>query len=140
MNEGWYGDDDLILFAEPEIREAGKRYAISEFLPGLQVVGLRGWDDFIVRDTDGRTYSVPTVPVELQYLKPFSLPDPALVPEPDERFRGKIKWYTKPVVFGGDPNFGDNMTWVSHEEHAQLVRWWNDLYRSTANNKSDSPM
>ena len=25
---------------------------------------------------------------------------------------------------------GMNVIWVNHEEHAQAVTWWNDLYRS----------
>jgi hypothetical protein len=42
---------------------------------------------------------------------------------PDFRYSGKIKWYIKPIVFDGDPNPGENLTWVNHEKHAQLVRW-----------------
>ena len=36
----------------------------------------------------------------------------------DECFVGKIKWYINPIVFGGDPKAEDNITWVSHEQHA----------------------
>jgi hypothetical protein len=28
-----------------------------------------------------------------------------------------------------DPEDDDNLAWVSHEEHARLVRWWNERYR-----------
>jgi hypothetical protein len=49
--------------------------------------------------------------------------------ETDSRFTGRIKWYIKPVVFGGDPNPGENVTWVTHEQHAELVAWWNRKYR-----------
>jgi hypothetical protein len=35
-----------------------------------------------------------------------------------------------PVVFGGDPKLEKNVIWVSHDEHAQVVRYLNDLYRS----------
>jgi hypothetical protein len=61
MTEGWFKDDYLILFVDSEIPAASQRYAISERLPDYQVVGLCGWDDFIVRDAKGQTYSVPTV-------------------------------------------------------------------------------
>lgn len=135
MNEGWHGDDYLILFAESEIAEISERYAISEFLPGFQIVGLRGWDDFIVRDPHGNSYSVPTVPLDSQQLAPLSVSNAAATLEPDSRFKGKIKWYTTPIAFGGDAKLGENMTWVSHEEHAQLVRWWNNQYRSTVDTK-----
>jgi hypothetical protein len=129
MNEGWLGDDYLILFDEAEVESASDRYAISQLLPGYQVLGLRGWDDFILRDSAGQTRSVPTVPTDPKYLSPFPLPEAGLSLHPDPRFSGRIKWYVKPIVFGGDPSVGENVIWVSHEEHAQLVRWWNDQYR-----------
>lgn len=131
MNEGWHGDDYLILFEESEIAEACERYAVSEFLSGFQIVGLRGWDDFIVRDGHRQTYTVPTLPMEPRHLVPFLIPNDASSLEPDRRYEGKIKWYTTPIAFGGDPKLGENMTWVTHEQHAQLVRWWNTRFRSS---------
>ena len=130
MTEGCYGDDHLILFDEAEVSSVSGRYAISQFLPGYQVIGLRGWDDFILRDSTGRTYTVPTVPAIAEYISPYALPLAGSSLGSDDRFRGKIKWYVQPVVFGGDPNLGKNVIWVSHEQHAQLVKYWNDLYRS----------
>jgi len=64
MNEGWLGDDYLILFDEAEVAAPSDRYGISQLLPGYQVLGLRGWDDFILRDSARQIYSVPTVPTE----------------------------------------------------------------------------
>ena len=130
MTEGWCGDDYLILFADSEVTSASERYAIDEMLPGYQVMGLRGWDDLILRDSGGGLHSVPTVPADLQYLAPFVMPDGALALQPDERIHGKIKWYLKPLVFGGDPNSEQNLIWASHEHHGQLVRWWNDQFRA----------
>ena len=60
---------------------------------------------------------------------PFQMPPSKINLERDDRFEGKIKWYVKPVIFDGDPNIGDNLIWVGHEEHAKLVRWWNKFYR-----------
>ena len=138
MNEGWNGDEYLILFEEGEIVSASDRYAISEFLPGFQVIGLRGWDDLIVRDSAGRIYCVPTVPAVPKCLSPLhSFPKSATDLKPDERFRNVVKWYVTPIAFGGDPNIGSNVIWVSHEQHAQLVRFWNDRYRSVGHS-SDS--
>jgi len=130
MKEGWLADDYLILFDEAEVGAASDRYAISQLLPGFQVLGLRGWDDFILRDSEGQTYSVPTVPTDQRYLSPFPLPGAGSRLRPDPRHSERIKWYVTPIVFGGDPGVGANLVWVSHEEHAQLVRWWNDMYRS----------
>lgn len=133
MKEGWIGEDYLILFDESEIAGTVNLYALSELLPGYHALGLRGWNDFILRDSYGRTFSIPTVPLDQQYLAPYIVPG---IPEnlsPDERFLGRIKWYEKPVVFGGDPEAKGNLRWVTLEEHARLVRWWNDLYRSAKN-------
>ena len=130
MNEGWLNDDDyLILFSEAESDRALKNYDIAQSLPGFTVLGLSGWDDFIVRDQSGKTYSVPTVPIDKQYLKEHKLPETVTL-KADVRFKEKIKWYVKPVVFGGDPNDEENIIWVTHEQHAQLVVWWNNQYRA----------
>ena len=126
MNEGWHGDDYLILFAESEIGLATDRYGISKQLAGFQLLGLRGWDDFIVQDSAGHTFSIPTVPIDPQYLEPFHIPAGKAALQYDARFAGKIKWYLRPLVFGGDVNEKENCVWVSHEQHAQLVRFWND--------------
>jgi hypothetical protein len=54
MREGWYGEEYLVLFDASEVSEASVRYDIASSLPGYEVLGLRGWDDLIVRDTAGR--------------------------------------------------------------------------------------
>ena len=128
MIEGWHGDDYFVLFEASDVNTVSERYGISEQLPGYMIVGLKGWDDFIVRDSQGQTYTIPTVPVDGQYLKPFKVPEDISMLQSDERFTGKIKWYVKPVVFGGDPAVGENVTWLNQEQHAQLVRWWNAQY------------
>jgi hypothetical protein len=51
--------------------------------------------------------------------------------ESDDRFAGKIKWYVKPIRFGGDPTAKDNMKWLSRDDHVQAVRWWNKFYYDT---------
>jgi hypothetical protein len=136
MDEGWYGEDYLILFAEAEIAGAAERYGISPQLPGYQVLGLRSWDDFILRDSIGHTHVVPTVPAVPEHLAPFAVPREPIL-QPDERYRGNIKWYVNPIVFGGDPNAGENLIWVSHEQHAQLVKWWNERHRSVVRSRPE---
>ena len=130
MNEGWHGDEYLILFDKEEIRSASDRYGMSGLLPGFRVVGLRSWDDFIVLDPDGNAFTVPTVPCVAEYLTPLRHPTATSDLAEDQRLGGKIKWYIKPILFGGDPEAHDNLSWVTHDQHAELVRWWNDLYRS----------
>ena len=130
MIEGWHGSDHLILFDEAEIASASDRYAVSQFLPGYKVIGLRGWDDFILQDYSGATFCAPTVPAVADHVSAYTLPARGTTLSPDDRFQGKIKWYVKPVVFGGDPQSQENIIWVSHDQHAQLVIYWNGLYRS----------
>jgi hypothetical protein len=130
MTEGWYGDEHLILFDGAEVAAASERYAISQFLPNYRIIGLRGWNYFILQDSGGRIYSVASVPIVAAHLSPYALPSAGSRLMPDDRFTGKIKWYVTPTVFGGDPKLGENVIWVSHEQHAQLVRWWNGLCRS----------
>jgi len=129
MVEGWHDDEYLILFEGSEVSSASLRYQVSQYLPGYEVVGLRGWDDLIVRDTAGHTFALPVVPLDPQHLSPFQRPASSARLRSDPRFVGKVKWYTKPLVFGGDPNADDNVTWVDHAQHGQLAAWWNKMYR-----------
>jgi hypothetical protein len=132
MDEGWYEDDYLILFAGQEVPRATDRYGIAAALPGFQVVGLRGWDNLIVRDESGQAFSVPAIPCNAKYLAPFHVPAEPWQLAKDASVAGKIKWYVKPLVFGGDAAVGPNLTWVTHDKHAELVRWWNKRYRTLA--------
>src|ERR1700742_1712212 len=113
MKEGWQDQEYLILFDEPaEASRLAQSYGLATSFPGFSLVGLLGWDDFILRHTSGAVYSVPTVPAVREKLRPL-----ALVINPaglwhDPRFAGRIKWYLKPIVFGGDPRASDNITWL----------------------------
>nr|CAP49112.1 putative integron gene cassette protein [uncultured bacterium]CAP49113.1 putative integron gene cassette protein [uncultured bacterium] len=73
MIEGWNDDQYLILFDEIESGEASERYRIDDALPGFTIVGLLGWDDFIVRNEQGRTFTVPTVPINTAELQPYEI-------------------------------------------------------------------
>jgi hypothetical protein len=59
--------------------------------------------------------------------------------EPDAKVRGRIKWYIKPIVFGGDPNLGDNVTWITLRQHFELVTWWNRKYREANEERDGKP-
>jgi hypothetical protein len=128
MTEGWSGDDYLILYSEAERQSASERYGIAALLPGFTIIGLRSWDDFIVMDSEGAVFLVPTVPCDAAHLTEFHLPLNVEIVG-DTRYAGRIKWYTKPIIFGGNPRLGENLTWVAPDEHAPLVRWWNRMYR-----------
>ena len=128
MVEGWSKDEHYILFDTSEVAIASTRYSIERWLPGYAVVGLRGWDDLLVGDTTGQVFSAPCVPLVSEHLSVSSGIPQAGTLAVDARNAGQIKWYVKPLVFGGSPTEPSNVCWVSHEEHGQLVVWWNELY------------
>jgi len=129
MTEGWQNEDYFVLFDKKESADLTVRYELHNYLTGYKIVGIRGWDDFILEWSDGKLFTVPTVPLDPKYLSPLRLViDPGLLKK-DVRLHGKIKWYTKPIIFGGDPNVGANVTWIGLENHIQLVNWWNKLYQ-----------
>jgi hypothetical protein len=132
MREGWC-DDDYWSLCEDE-KEAGRLtaiYGLAEYLPAYSIVGLRGWDDFILSDQHGQYFLVPTVPLEQASLVPFCFPAESMRLESDDRYTTKIKWYVQPIRFGGDPAAKENIVWLSQDEHVQAVKWWNKFYHDT---------
>jgi hypothetical protein len=129
MLEGWYEDTYFVLFDSQESTDLTARYGLERCLPGYVVVGLAGWDDFIVRDRAGAYFNVPTVPVAPKRLSPAPAPPTGHELQNDTGLRGKIKWFVQPLVFGGDPQNGPNVAWVDLLTHADLVRWWNQKYQ-----------
>lgn len=136
MKEGWYGNDYLILFEDKEIPARGQDYNLARYLPGHALLGFASWDNFIVREEKtGRLYKALALPIGLDYREPWEIDLNAASAqlERDARYHGKIKWYTHPVIFGGDPEPGDNMIWIPHKEHAEAVLYWNNIYTNMAN-------
>lgn len=138
MTEGWSGQDYLIWF-EQRAAALHDAYGLARRLPGYRLLGLRSWDDFIVADPQGRQFTVPTVPAVQAYLAtyaPLSAREPL---RPDPIVAGRVKWYVTPLVFGGDPRAGDNVIWVSLEQHTQLVQFWNRKYDEVRPSNSAAP-
>jgi hypothetical protein len=132
MIEGWCGNEYLVLFDEDDVAKITLRYEIGAYLPGYTIVGLRGWDDFLLRDHNGRLFTVPTVPADPKYLAPFASNIDIGSIKTDDRYMGKIKWYVKPVVFGGDAKSTENIAWVNLDQHIEAVKWWNQTYRKVS--------
>jgi hypothetical protein len=132
MREGWCNDDYWSLCEDQnEAERLTGTYGLGDYLPGYFIVGLKGWDDFILCDHQAQYFLVPTVPLEQGSLTPFSFAAASLRLESDDKLTGKIKWYVKPIRFGGDPTAKENMAWLSQNEHVQAVRWWNKFYYDT---------
>jgi hypothetical protein len=128
MHEGWINNEYIVLFDTAETASATQAYGLDSILIGFSIVGIRGWDEFIVRDSTGQLFSIPTVPLDAKYLAPVQVTfdESALIF--DQQLSGKMKWYVTPLVFGGDPADKNNVIWVNHDQYAELVRWWNNKY------------
>jgi len=132
MREGWANDDYWSLCEDQkEAEHLTATYGLADYLPGYFVLGLKGWVDFIISDREGQYFLVPSVPLEQASVTQFRFPAESLRLEPDARFTKKIKWYVKPIRFGGDPSAKENMAWLSQDEHVQAVKWWNRFYHDT---------
>ena len=59
MREGWLEAEYVILFEESESAAMADGYGVAAALPGFKLIGLRGWDDFLVRDESGNFFSAP---------------------------------------------------------------------------------
>ena len=135
MIEGWSEESYLVLFDPADADALSSAYALSESLPGYRLIGLLFWDDFIVEDAHGAKFTVPTVPSIQKYVQPFVDEIPAhdsISLRADGRFTGKIRWYITPLIFGGDPQAEQNISWIDLKSHAAAVKWWNQKYREVA--------
>ena len=132
MREGWCNDDYWSLCEDQkEAEDLTALYGLADYLPGYFIVGLKGWDDFILCNRQRQYFSVPTLPLEPAGLAPFRFPAESVRLESDGSLSGKIKWYVKPIRFGGNPTAKENMAWLSQDEHVQAVKWWNKFYHDT---------
>lgn len=130
--EGWFSDDYVVIFDKSKISDFSQQYKVQKYLPGFEVMGLVGWDDLIVQNSNGDVFRVPSVPMLSEHLQSYSPPKEPVDVETDERFVGKIKWYVQPLVFGGSPTDDDNMVWLSLAQHAEVVVWWNNKYQEAS--------
>ena len=128
MKEGWHQDDYIVLFDADSAQAVSARYGVARWLPTYTLIGLLNWDDLLVQDQAGAAFTVPSLPMSREYLSPFKLPRGDVVLAADARLTGKIRWYVKPLVFGGNPADESNVCWVTPEQHAQLVVFWNERY------------
>jgi len=102
MKEGWYNDDYLILFEGSEAEDKERDYEIDRLLPGHRLLGMVGWDYFLVMNRENqRVFRVPTIPLILKEKEEWPHKVDLAALKPDERFQGKVKWYLKPC-WGGN--------------------------------------
>jgi len=126
MKHFWVDDIHYNLFEEEEHLLISK-YKIDLYISGYKLIGLIGWDEFLL-EKDKKYFKVPTVPIDINNLEEIS--DICKLNEltNKESIYDKIKWYTKPIVFGGNPKDEKNIIWVDIEQHIKLVTFWNNKY------------
>jgi hypothetical protein len=134
MKEGWINNEYHIIFDETEMEKITEDYGIKECLPGYQILELLGWDDFIISDGKQK-FRIPTIPLTLEYIENYENNYDTEHIETDERLRGKIKWYIKPLIFSGNPNDDSNISWVNISQHQELVKFWNRQYQNIVKNR-----
>jgi len=129
VREGWFKDDYWSLCEDrKESENLTATYGLPDYLPGYFIEGLKSWDDFVLSDIEGRYFLIPTVPFDRANLEQFKFPAETLRLQSDEPFTGKVRWFIKPIRFGGDPSAKENTAWLSQDEHVQVVKWWNKFY------------
>jgi hypothetical protein len=127
MKEGWNSDKYWILFNKEEIPIITRRYNIEKFIKGYKIIGLMNWEDFILEDKNGKHYLMPTIPIDLKHIKAIEYSEITEFKEA-RKYKGKIKWYIKPIIFLGNPDDKKNISWINLEEHVKMVKLWNDKY------------
>jgi hypothetical protein len=132
MKEGWHNDEYFIIFDRDESTQLTTAYGLPAFLPGYKLLALRSWDDLVILSPSDEVFTCPSVHAVNKYFEPFDMPVLPTELKADKRYAGRVKWYITPIVFGGDPQLVANTIWVSIEKHAELVKWWNEMYRETA--------
>jgi hypothetical protein len=133
MTYGWYNDIHYNLFSPDEVDIYLKKNALQKYFSSYQLVGLVGWDDFLLKQNNSY-YTIPTVPIDFKYLSEFDFNLNIDELKNDKNITDKIKWYIKPLIFGGDPKLGENIQFIDLGTHAELIAFWNKTYCSLKNN------
>lgn len=138
MNSGWNDEIFYNLFEDNEIKMFNQKYILTNKPNEYKIIGLYFWDDFIVSKGQ-ELVKIPTIPFDLKYEEKIEINLENIHLDNDKKINNYIKWYNKPLIFGGSPELDDNIQWINIEHHIELVNFWNKKYREikmpTAHNK-----
>jgi hypothetical protein len=142
--EGISGEHYVILWKAEELIRFNREYEIEKYAPGIFLFGSNGGGEaygFDTQDPSMPVVRVPFVGMDRCYAEPVTqggepLPVPDGATASADHRRGKELFEIKPVILGGDPVDPANKTWLTREQHFELVRFWNKVIRDLREQKS----
>lgn len=138
--EGFIGDRYIVFWKAEELADFNREYEVGKYAPGMLLFGSHGGGEAYGFDTRSAAMPIVCVPfigMELRYASPVAKDfadllcpacGAAMSNHRDDRLtRGMDLVEIKPIIVGGDPVDPENKTWVTRQQHFELVRFWNRL-------------
>lgn len=141
QKEGWLGEDYVRVYADTDRGRIADLYDFPKYLPGYEPLGSWGLDVLCLAP-DSRLYLVDWIPLHEEF-KREAFPDLETFEkevariqeaEPSYEFFQREIHYTRPLVFGGDPQQEPLM--IDQKAHAEICRFWNQKYAQFKSKKS----
>lgn len=144
--EGFLGRQYLRLYRLEELRHLNEAYQISLCRPDLVVFASDGYGEgFAFYKGSSQLLNIPLIPIpvineNIDSVAPdFNAFAQANLSEPAAALSqhpvGQELHLKQPLCFGGDWNDEKNLVWVTPPQHAELVRYWNRIYRDVSRQK-----
>lgn len=136
--EGFLGSEYIHLYGLDELVDLNNSYGAPTFLPEAFIFGSDGCGEaYAFRSSDGAVIQIPFIPLIVQFAE-FVAPTFADFIEhcaatgdsgPLNRETIGMEVHEKhPIALGGDPTDEDNKVFVPPLEHAELCRYWTEVY------------
>ena len=142
--EGFIGDNYCRLYPLDELVSLNESFSVKEFAPEFFIFGSNGGGEAFAFDIAKSPYAIvkiPFIPMDLDFIaligqtvgeffSSFSTSEKEVLHEINRDLIGKEIHERHPVVFGGDPIDPKNKAYVPTKNYAELVVFWNKIWRS----------
>src|SRR4051812_12487051 len=146
--EGFVGQSYFRLYPVENLAKLNAAFGVQEFAPGLVIFGSNGGGEafaFDMRTSAPGVVQLPFIPMAYEYiierspsfadfLVRMARPDPGdhrtLPTHINPDTLGKEIHEITPIVFGGSPTDPANKAYLTTEQYAEYVVWWNRTYRN----------